>query len=111
MIRWGLAVLALLSVVTRPALAADSCDLDRLIGYTLVFGKTIDAYIEQGKRTTGFDGCNRDRVIVFADGTGVRCTDTFVHSAGKVRAYLFAKSNTDLLLCVDGDLYKVAPAN
>jgi hypothetical protein len=111
MIRTVLVTLALLSVVARPALAADSCDLSRLIGYTLVFGKVIDSYIEEGKRTPGFDGCNRDRVIVFADGSGVRCADTLLHSAGKVRGYLFAKSNTDLMLCVDGDLYKVAPAN
>lgn len=114
MIRFGLAflgaALALLSVTARPALA-DGCDLSRLVGYTLAFDKIIDSYIEEGKRVPGFDGCNRDRVIVFTDGSGVRCVDTFLHSAGQVHGYLFARSNTDLMLCVDGDLYKVAPAN
>ncbi len=104
------AALALLSVTARPALA-DGCDLSRLVGYALGVDKVIDSYIEEGKSVRGFDGCNRDRVIVFADHSGVRCVDTFLHSAGQVHGYLFARSNTDLLLCVDGDLYKVAPAN
>jgi hypothetical protein len=104
------AALTLLAVTMRPALA-DGCDLSRLVGYTLEFDKAIDSYIEEGKSTRGFDGCNRDRVIVFADHSGVRCVDTFLHSAGQVHGYLFARSNTDLMLCVDGDLYKVAPAN
>lgn len=110
MMRSILAALALLSVAVRPALA-DGCDLSRLVGYTLVWDKVINFYIEEGKRVRGFDGCNRDRVIVFADGSGVRCVDTFVHSATQPHGFLFARSNTDLMLCVDGDLYKVAPAN
>jgi hypothetical protein len=108
--RFVLAALLLFAAAVRPALA-DGCDLDRLVGYTLVWNKVINGYIEEGKRTRGFDGCNRDRVIVFADGSGVRCVDTFLHSATQPHGYLFARSNADLMLCVDGDLYKVAPAN
>lgn len=110
MIRRLAAALAVLPLLGQPALAA-GCDLDRLVGYTLVFGKAIDSYIEEGKRHPGFDGCNRDRVLVFADGSGVRCADTFVQHAARPRAFLFARSNTDMMLCVDDDLYKVAPAD
>jgi hypothetical protein len=110
MIRTLLTAVAAITATAQPAMAA-GCDLSRLIGYTLVFSKVIDSYIEEGKQRPGFDGCNRDRVLVFADGTGVRCVDTFLHSATHPRGYLFARSNSDLMLCLDDDLYKVAPAN
>ena len=64
----------LLADAACPTLAA--CDLGRVVGYTLVFSKTIEAYIEDGKRVRGFSGCTRDRVLVFTDNTGVRCRDT-----------------------------------
>jgi hypothetical protein len=107
--RWGLAAMAVLILSGRPALA--QCDLNQLVGYTLVFKKTIDSYIEDGKRTHGFAGCTRDRVLVFADHTGVRCMETSVKTDNRPTAYLFAKSNSDMKLCVDNDLYTVAPAN
>ncbi len=110
MIRTLLSGMAVFGLLIQPAAAA-GCDLNRLIGYTLEFGKVIESYIEEGKQRQGFDGCNRDRVLIFADGTGVRCVDTFLHSATRPHGFLFARSNSDLLLCVDDDLYKVAPAN
>lgn len=110
MIRGLLGTAAILALMTQPVLAA-GCDLSRLVGYTLVFGKVIDSYIEEGKQHQGFDGCNRDRVLVFADGSGVRCVDAFLHHGNRPRGYLFARSNSDMMLCVDDDLYKVAPAN
>ncbi len=104
-----LAVMLLPGLLARPALAA--CDLSQVVGYTLVFGKTIESYIQGGKRVDGFEGCTTDRVLVFTDNTGVRCKDTFVHAAKLPTAYLFARSATDLKACIDGDMYDVAPAN
>ena len=106
---WLLATLIVLGVSSRPALAL--CDLSQVVGYTLVSGKTIGGYVEDGKRVSGFAGCTRDRVLVFTDNTGVRCKETFVHSANVPKAYLFAKSANDMKLCVDDYMYEVAPAN
>jgi hypothetical protein len=41
----------------------------------------------------------------------VRCADTFLHHDDRPHGFLFARSNSDMMLCVDDDLYKVAPAN
>ncbi|HET6605591.1 MAG TPA: hypothetical protein VFG62_02905 [Rhodopila sp.] len=105
-----LAGAAILVLTAQPVLAA-GCDLSRLVGYTLVFNKVIASYIEEGKHHQGFEGCNRDRVLVFADGSGVRCVDAFLHHSDRPHGFLFARSNSDMMLCVDDDLYKVAPAN
>lgn len=107
--RWILLAGLLLGASIVPAMA--KCDLGQLIGYTLVFSKTIDSYVEDGKRVHGFTGCTRDRVLVFSDGTGVRCKDTIVHDAQIPQAFLFAKTATDMKACIDDDLYDVAPAN
>lgn len=109
--RW-LLLLALalaLGLPARPALAL--CDLSQVVGYTVVFGKTIEGYIQDGKRVHGFAGCARDRVLVFTDNTGVRCKESFVHTADIPKAYLFARDQNDMKLCVDDDMYDVAQAN
>jgi len=99
----------LFGVSSHGALAG--CDLGQVVGYNLVFGKTIQAYLEDGKRVQGFTGCTRDRVLVFTDGTGVRCKDVFVHEARLPKAYLFAKNRNDMKLCIGDDMYDVAPPN
>nr|WP_294551555.1 hypothetical protein [uncultured Rhodopila sp.] len=104
--RW--LVIAML-VVSRPALA--ECDLSKLIGYTLVFSKIIDGYVQDGKRVRGFEGCRADRVLVFADNTGVRCRETFIQQGNFPTAYLFARNANDMKLCVEGSIYEVAQAN
>src|SRR5258707_10784338 len=55
-----------------PTFAA--CNLDRVIGYTLVAKKTIVAFIQDDQREDKFSGCQFGRVLVFDDNTGVRCT-------------------------------------
>jgi hypothetical protein len=107
--RWLLPASLLLALSSHPALAV--CDLSQVVGYTLVFGKTIAAYIQDGKRIPGFEGCTRDRVLVFIDNTGVRCKETFIQAAHLPKGYLFAKNANDLKLCVDDDMYDVAQAN
>jgi hypothetical protein len=108
MTRAVLAAALVLGAAARPALAA--CDLSLVVGYQLVFGKVIEGYVEDGKRQHGFSGCTRDRVLVFADNTGVRCKETFVDHAENPKGYLFARSENDLKLCVGDEMYDVAPA-
>jgi hypothetical protein len=107
--RWLLAAALVAALSSRPALAV--CDLSQVVGYTLFSGKTVEAYIQDGKRVSGFQGCAPDRVLVFTDNTGVRCKEALVHTATLPKAYLFARSATDMKLCVDDDMYDVAPAN
>jgi hypothetical protein len=106
--RWLLAVTLLLAVSMRPAMAA--CDLGRVIGYTLVFSKTIESYIEDGKQIRGFSGCTPDRVLVCTDNTGVRCKDSGAQTAHLPVAYLFARNRNDMKLCVGDEMYDVAQA-
>lgn len=107
----GVAILALLlpPLASRPAAAA-GCDLSQVVGYTLVFARTIEAYLEAGRKHRGFQGCQPDRVLVFTDNTGVRCKGTSLQQATLPRAYLFAKTETDLKLCVGDEMLDVAPA-
>jgi hypothetical protein len=109
MMRWFLAIALLLATAARPALAG--CDLGQVVGYQLVFAKVIQAYVEDGKRVQGYAGCNRDRVLVFTDGTGVRCKDVGTANANLPTAYLFAKTQNDMKLCVGDDLFDVARPN
>jgi hypothetical protein len=96
-------------LLSRPALA--ECDLSQLIGYTLVLSKTIDGYVLDGKRARGFQGCTRDRVLLFSDNTAVRCKETFLQQGNFPRAFLFARNPNDMKLCVEGSIYEVAQAN
>jgi hypothetical protein len=107
--RWLMVATLVLGAWSRPALAM--CDLSQVVGYTVVFAKTIEAYIQGGKRVSGFEGCAHDRVLVFTDNTGVRCKDASIHTANLPKAYLFARNANDMKLCVDDDMYDVAPAN
>lgn len=104
------ALLALVGVLTaQPALAG--CDLSRVIGYTLVGIKPIDFYMDSGLMKPGFAGCMPNRVIVFADHSGLRCAEARPRHVAHPVGYLFARSNVDMKLCVGDDLYKVTPTN
>jgi hypothetical protein len=97
-----------------PRLAsAGGCDLSEVVGYQLVQQKAIEGYIEDGKRRSGFEGCQPGRVIVFTDRTGIRCKEAIVrHLEEPVpKAYLFARSQTDIRMCAGDDIYEMAPAN
>jgi len=64
-------------------------------------------------RKKGYDGCEPDRVLVFADNTGVRCKDIVRQPHQELpTGYLFARNNLgDLKLCVDGELFDVSRTN
>ena len=104
------AVLSLLACLWGQGARAAGCDLSLVVGYQLVMAKTITGYIEGGRKERGFKGCQPDRVLVFADNTGVRCKGVSVQAFELPRAYVFARSQTDVKLCVGDDMLDVAPA-
>lgn len=103
---------AFLLLVSGAAWADGRCDLNSVVGYQLLFGKPIDGYIQGGTRRKGYDGCEPDRVLVFADNTGVRCRQTVRQRVDQLpTGYLFARSAGDLKLCVEGELFDVSQTN
>ena len=111
---WSMVMLAV-ALVMPPgpgAHAGGKCNLDDVVGYQLVFAKQIVAYIQAGKKQRGYEGCEPDRVLVFADNTGVRCKElTIQHMEDLPTGYLFGKSMADLKLCVEGEMFAVSPTN
>jgi hypothetical protein len=97
------AAIWLLGVV--PTFAA--CNLDRVIGYTLVAKKTVVAFIQDDKREDSFSGCQFGRVLVFDDNTGVRCTGYSYNYAYRPDAYIFVNS-TLIKMCIEGEWFDVA---
>jgi hypothetical protein len=102
---WSLAAVTL----TFTGSARAECDLSELVGYTLLAEKTIDGYIENGKKSDDFEGCDFDRVIVFDDNTGVRCMTYSYTYSFRPDAYIFAGSAGSMKMCVEDELYDVAP--
>jgi hypothetical protein len=108
----GLLAIAPLLACGGAQAAGGRCALDEVVGYQLVFAKPIVGRIQNGKREAGYDGCEADRVLVFADNTGIRCKDVLVkHIDEPPTGYLFGRSMGDLKLCVEGDLMTVIPTN
>jgi hypothetical protein len=109
--RHGRVAAALLAALAcaPAARAAGGCDLDELVGYQLLAGRTVDGYIEEGKQHRGFKGCQLGWTIVFTDNTGVRCKSAGWQDLDVPKAYLFARSKDDMKMCVVDELYDVAP--
>jgi hypothetical protein len=104
---------AFLPMIGGGALADGRCDLNTVVGYQIIFAKPIGGYIQGGMRKKGYEGCEPDRVLVFADNTGVKCKSVVrQHREELPTAYLFARNNAgDLKLCVDGELFEVSQTN
>jgi hypothetical protein len=84
-----------------------SCDLDSMVGWTLIARKTIEGRIDKGVRHDDFEGCEYDRIIVFTDNTGVRCTGYSYSYSYRPTAYIWANSYS-LKMCVGSSSYSVA---
>jgi hypothetical protein len=85
-----------------PAFAG--CNLDRVVGYTLVAKKTVVGFINDDKREDSFSGCEYGRVLVFDDNTGVRCTGYSYSYAYRPDAYIFINS-ASIRLCIEGEWF------
>ncbi len=110
--RWigGIAAIGLLT--SGLAHADGRCDLNSVVGYQVVFGKPVTGYIQDGVKHLGYEGCEQDRVLLFADGSGLRCKDTAPqHLDDPPTGYLFGRAMDDLKLCVDGQMMDVSPTN
>jgi hypothetical protein len=101
----GLA-LAQILVLATPADA--ECDLDTLVGYTLVAAKYIAGRIDNDGQKDDFEGCDFDRIIVFDDNTGVRCITYSYSYSFHPKAYVFS-NNSSMKMCVQDQLYDVGP--
>ena len=111
MLRWrrnSFLSLALAAAVGMPSTFAAACDLDDLVGYKIVAKVVIAGYVDEaGKQHSGYFGCVAGRILVFTDHTGVRCKGEGRQEAVMPTAFLFARSQDDLKLCVGDELYDV----
>lgn len=89
-------------IASSPAFA--NCDLGDVVGYTLVAQKTVSGFLDlkKQKRSDDYEGCDFDRVLLFSDGSGIRCTSYHYHYAFHPDAYLFAKHST-IKACIDDE--------
>ena len=107
--RWLIIFLTVSLNAMTSVQAFAECELQQLIGYTLVGSKTIGGYLEKGKRSDDFEGCDFGRMIVFDDNTGVRCTSYSYSYSYRPTAYIFSLGRSALKMCVEGELYDVEP--
>lgn len=87
--------------------ARADCDLDDIVGFTLIAKKTIDGWIQNGKRGDSFEGCEYDRIIAFTDGTGVACRTYSYSYSYRPTAYIFADGSS-MKMCVGSSFYSVS---
>ena len=96
------------TLVTDPASAALADKLERLVGYTIVASKTVEAWVEDKKKSDGFEGCNHGRVIIFTDGTALTCNTYSYSYSYRPTAVILAKkigAGYDFKMVVDNDVY------
>ncbi|QTH21721.1 hypothetical protein HRJ34_26055 [Rhizorhabdus wittichii] len=89
-----------------PAVA--ECDLGEVVGWTLIAEKTVEGYVEDGKRDDSYEGCDFDRVLIFTDNTAVRCAEYEYSYAYRPTAYIFANGSL-LKACIDDDWIDIWP--
>jgi hypothetical protein len=93
-----------------PSIARASCDIDDLVGYTIVEKKTISGRIDDGVKSDDYQGCQYGRIILFDDGTGVKCHTYSYSYAYRPTAYIVANQG-GAKICVEGQLLDVGPPN
>lgn len=104
--RESLSAIALCSLlVSAPAQA---CDLDGLVGWTLIAKKTVVAYVEDGVKEDGYQGCSYGRILVFSDGTGASCATYNYNYAYRPNAYVFSDGYS-FKACIDDEMVDLRP--
>ena len=93
-------------IATSPSYA--DCDLGDVVGYTLIAQKTVSGFVDlkKQKRSDNYEGCDYDRVLLFNDGSGVKCTSYSYHYAYNPDAFIFARGNI-MKACIDDDFVDV----
>lgn len=102
--------LLVLAICVMPSAALAGCDLDSLVGWTLIARKTIAGSIQDGQRKEDFEGCDFNRIIVFDDNTGVQCTGYSYTYSYRPTAYIWVNSSS-LKMCVGSSEFAVSRIN
>jgi hypothetical protein len=96
-VRFTPVVSSILSLMILSPIAKAECQLQEVVGYTLVGIKTITGRIDKEGRHDDYQGCDYDRILVFDDNTGVRCTGYTYTYSYRPTAYIW----------LDGSLIKI----
>jgi len=96
------ALIATAALLTGASARAE-CDLGEVVGWTLIAEKTVEGYVEDGKKEDSYEGCDYDRVLIFTDDTAVRCAEYHYSYAYRPEAYIFS-DGTLLKACIDDDM-------
>lgn len=93
-----------------PSVCKADCDLDDLVGYTLIASKYVSGFYKNEEKKSGFEGCDYGRIIIFDDGTGVRCTSYSYSYSYHPKAYIFSDGSS-LKMCVGSSstVYSIGP--
>jgi hypothetical protein len=68
------------------------CPLLGLVGYTIIASKSIEGYRGPGReKDDSFEGCDDDRIIIFTDGTALRCAAYGHQYAYRPTAIIFGR--------------------
>lgn len=99
MIRAALFAFGLVSI---PAHADMSYQLEQLVGYTIVDVKTVEGwYDEDGEKGDSFEGCEYGRVIVFSDDRILQCSTYHYHYAYRPRAVILSNGSSFKMILDD----------
>ena len=101
--QWNLVALMLCIWSTE---AWSRCNAQVNVGSTLLARKTITGWIEQGVAHDGFEGCTYDRILVFSDQTGLRCSGYHYEYAYNPEAEIWGSSG-QFFICISGTMIPV----
>lgn len=94
-----------LVLMSMPAHADLSYQLEQLIGYTIVDVKTVEGwYDEDGEKGDSFEGCDYGRVIVFSDDRILECSTYHYRYAYRPRAVILSNGSSFKMI-VDDHVY------
>jgi hypothetical protein len=82
---------------------AGTSELSRYVGYTIIAEKTVDHWISEDgqKKGDSFEGCEFGRVIIFTDGTFLRCVSYSYHYSYRPDAIILARGSTFVMIVDD----------
>lgn len=105
------ATLTALAVLISTQGAIAECNLDQLVGYTLVAAERVSGFYDQdGKQGSDFEGCTFGRVLVFLDGKGVACREYRYSYSYMPTAYIFANGGSQGAACIGDEIYLISLA-
>jgi hypothetical protein len=94
-----------LILISAPASADVTDELEDLVGYTIVDVKTVDGwYDDDGEKGDSFEGCEYGRTIVFSDNRILTCSTYHYHYTYRPRAIILSNGSSFKMI-VDDDVY------